>query len=34
MVELLEEHESGLRSTKTYEVDEEFIRNYRKNLKT
>lgn len=34
LVELLEEHEFGLRSTKTYEVDQEFIRNYRKNLKT
>lgn len=33
LVELLEEHEFGLRSTKTYEVDQEFIGNYRKNSK-
>ena len=33
LVELLEEHEFGLRSTKTYEVDQEFIGNYRKSPK-
>ena len=34
LVELLEAHEFGLRSTKTYEVDQEFISNYRKDPKT
>ena len=33
LVDLLEEHEFGLRSTKTYEVDHEFISNYRKGPK-
>jgi len=33
LVELLEEHEFGLRSTKTYEVDQEFIGNYRRSRK-
>ncbi|MBA2492223.1 MAG: restriction endonuclease [Gammaproteobacteria bacterium] len=33
LVELLEEHEFGLRGTKTYEVDQEFIANYRRDPK-
>ncbi len=34
LVELLEEHEFGLRATKTYEVDQEFLANYRRNQKS
>ena len=34
MVELLEQHEFGLRETKTYEVDHTFISNYAGNAKT
>ena len=33
LLDLLEEHEFGLRGTKTYEVDHEFIANYRKSSK-
>lgn len=33
LLELLEEHEFGLRGTKTYEVDQEFIANYRRTSK-
>ena len=30
LADLLEEHEFGLRGTRTYEVDHEFLSNYRK----